>query len=160
LIAWIEAGAVVGSAQECRRPWRGAGASPQQLRDSRLTGVDIRPTKEFPVDLANTAGFDNAGESSTMSPALLKTYLQAARDVDNHMALTPDGITFAPYTMLVETDREKFAIQRIVDFYKQQPTDYADYFRPRDATSYNRVATVCFDFLTAALIVRYVVGDH
>src|ERR1700761_8391040 len=97
------------------------------IRD--LTGVDIRPTKEFPVDPANTAGFDNSGESLTMSPALLKKYLQAAREVGNHMALTPDGITFAPYTMLVETDREKFAIQRIVDFYFHQPTDYADYFQ-------------------------------
>jgi hypothetical protein len=97
------------------------------IRD--LTGVDIRPTKEFPVDPANTAGFDNSGESLTMSPALLKKYLQAAREVGNHMALTPDGITFAPFTMLVETDREKFAIQRIVDFYKRQPTDYADYFQ-------------------------------
>ena len=45
------------------------------------------------------------------------------------MALTPDGIAFAPHPMLVETDRETFAIQRIVNFYKSQPTDYADYFQ-------------------------------
>ena len=31
--------------------------------------------------------------------------------------------------MLVETDREKFCIQQIVDFYDRQPTDYSDYFR-------------------------------
>ena len=49
------------------------------IRD--LTGVDIRPTREFPVDPANTAGFDNSGESLTMSPALLNKYLQAAREV-------------------------------------------------------------------------------
>ncbi len=30
--------------------------------------------------------------------------------------------------MQVETDREKYAIQRIVAFYVRQPTDYADYF--------------------------------
>src|SRR5689334_8104024 len=30
--------------------------------------------------------------------------------------------------MLVETDRDKYAIQRIVDFYERQPTDYAAYF--------------------------------
>ena len=47
------------------------------IRD--LTGVDIRPTKEFPVDPANEAGFDNSGESLAMSPALLKKYLAAAR---------------------------------------------------------------------------------
>jgi hypothetical protein len=97
------------------------------IRD--LTGVDMRPTREFPVDPANTAGFDNSGESLSMSPALLNKYLQAARDVANHMVLTPDGLTFAPYPMLVETDREKFAIQRIVNFYERQPTDYADYFQ-------------------------------
>jgi len=35
------------------------------IRD--LTGVDIRPTREFPVDPANEAGFDNSGESLAMS---------------------------------------------------------------------------------------------
>jgi uncharacterized protein DUF1587 len=97
------------------------------IRD--LTGVDIRPTREFPVDPANPAGFDNSGESLSMSPALLGKYLQAARDVSNHMVLNLDGIAFAPHPMLVETDREKYAIQRIVDFYERQPTDYADYFQ-------------------------------
>src|SRR5205085_7483163 len=43
------------------------------IRD--LTGVDLRPTREFPVDAANEAGFDNSGESLAMSPALLKKYL-------------------------------------------------------------------------------------
>src|SRR5262249_41617833 len=42
-----------------------------------LTGVDIRPTREFPVDPANEAGFDNSGEALAMSPALLKKYLAA-----------------------------------------------------------------------------------
>jgi hypothetical protein len=97
------------------------------IRD--LTGVDMRPTREFPVDPANTAGFDNSGESLSMSPALLNKYLQAARDVGDHMVLTPGGFDFAPYPMLVETDREKYAIQRIVGFYERQPTDFADYFQ-------------------------------
>ncbi len=35
-----------------------------------LTGVDMHPTASFPVDPANEAGFDNSGESLTMSPAL------------------------------------------------------------------------------------------
>ena len=97
------------------------------IRD--LTGVDLQPTREFPVDPANPAGFDNSGESLTMSPALLKKYLQAARDVADHMVLTPDGFDFAPHPMLVETDRDRYAIQRIVGFYLRQPTDYADYFQ-------------------------------
>jgi hypothetical protein len=97
------------------------------IRD--LTGVDMRPTREFPVDPANPGGFDNSGESLAMSPALLKKYLQAAHQVADQMVLTPDGIDFSPHPMLVETDRERYAIERIVNFYFHQPTDYADYFQ-------------------------------
>ena len=96
------------------------------IRD--LTGVDLRPAREFPVDPANTAGFDNSGESLAMSPALLTKYLQAAREVSDHLVLTPDGFQFSPHPMLVDTDRDKYATQRIVAFYQRQPTDYADYF--------------------------------
>ena len=97
------------------------------IRD--LTGVDLRPAREFPRDPANQAGFDNSGESLTMSPALMAKYLDAARMVADHMVLTLDGLTFAAHPMLVETDREKYAVQRIVDFYDRQPTDVADYFQ-------------------------------
>ena len=96
------------------------------IRD--LTGVDIRPTKEFPVDPANQAGFDNSGESLAMSPALVKKYLQAARTVAEHLMLKPDGLAFAPHPVVADTDRDKYAVLRIVDFYRRQPTDYADYF--------------------------------
>jgi hypothetical protein len=117
------------------------------IRD--LTGVDIRPTREFPVDPANTAGFDNSGESLSMSPALLNKYLQAAREVGNQMVLTPDGFDFAPHPMLVETDREKYAIKRIVDFYERQPTDYADYFQAAWRFKYRSVLGKPRDTLAA-----------
>ncbi len=96
------------------------------IRD--LTGVDLRPAREFPIDPANQAGFDNSGESLTTSPALMAKYLDAARRVADHLVLKPDGFSFAPHPMLVETDREKYPIQRIVDFYDRQPTDFAQYF--------------------------------
>ncbi len=96
------------------------------IRD--LTGVDIRPAREFPIDPANAAGFDNSGESLAMSPALLNKYLEAARKVADHMVLTPDSIDFAAHPMLAETDRDRYAIKRILDFYASQPTDYANYF--------------------------------
>ena len=63
-----------------------------------------------------------------MSSALLNKYLQAARDVADHMVLKPDGFDFAPHHMLVETDRDRYSIKRILDFYARQPTDYAAYF--------------------------------
>ena len=96
------------------------------IRD--LTGVDIRPAREFPVDPANPAGFDNSGESLAMSPALLSKYLQAAQEVANHLVLKPNGFAFAPHPMLVETDLDKYCVNQIIEFYRRQNTDYAAYF--------------------------------
>lgn len=95
------------------------------IRD--LTGVDIRPTREFPVDPANEAGFDNSGESLTMSPALLKKYLAATRLVADRLVLKLNGFVFAPHPAITETDRDKFCVQRIVEFYQRHQIDYADY---------------------------------
>ncbi len=96
------------------------------IRD--LTGADIRPTREFPVDPANEAGFDNSGESLAMSPTLLKKYLEAARLVADHLVLKPDGFDFAPHAMATEPDRDKYCVKRIVDFYQRQPTHFDAYF--------------------------------
>jgi hypothetical protein len=97
------------------------------LRD--LTGIDLRPAREFPVDPANQAGFDNSAESLSMSPLLLTKYLEAARHVAEHVVLQPRGFAFAPHPVVTETDRDKYCVKRIVDFYARQPTDYADYFQ-------------------------------
>jgi cytochrome c553 len=96
------------------------------IRD--LTGADLRPTREFPVDPANEAGFDNSAESLTMSPALVKKYLEAARFVAEHVVLKPRGFAFAPFPVAADTDRDKYCVRRIIDFYKRQRTDLADYF--------------------------------
>ncbi len=96
------------------------------IRD--LTGVDLQPAREFPVDPANEAGFDNSGESLTMSPALVTKHLEAARSVAGHLVLKPAGFAFAPHPVVTETDRDKYCVQRIIDFYQRQPTNYADYF--------------------------------
>jgi len=97
------------------------------IRD--LTGIDLRPTREFPVDPANEAGFDNSGESLTMSEALLKKYLAAARTVADHAVLKPEGFVFAPHPVVTDTDRDKYCVQRIVDFYNRHAVDYAAYFQ-------------------------------
>lgn len=96
------------------------------IRD--LTHVDIQSTKTFPVDPANEAGFDNSGESLTMSPALLKKYLEAARHVAEHLVLTPTDLSFAPHAVVTDTDRDRYCVKRIVEFYQQQPTDLSRYF--------------------------------
>jgi hypothetical protein len=96
------------------------------IRD--LTGIDIRPTREFPIDPANEAGFDNSGESLTMSPVLLEKYLVAARRVAEHLVLKPDGFDFAPHPAVTDPDRDRYCVERIIDFYKRHRVDYADYF--------------------------------
>lgn len=96
------------------------------IRD--LTGVDMRPAREFPVDPANETGFDNSGESLTMSPALLKKYLAAARRIADRVVLKPQGFVFAPHPVVTDTDRDKYCVKRILDFYERHKVDLADYF--------------------------------
>jgi hypothetical protein len=97
------------------------------IRD--LTGVDLRPARQFPIDPANEAGFDNSGESLVMSPPLLKKYLDAARRVADHLVLTPRGLAFAPHPVLTDNERDEYVVGRIAAFYQRQPTDLADYFQ-------------------------------
>jgi Protein of unknown function (DUF1592)/Protein of unknown function (DUF1588)/Protein of unknown function (DUF1587)/Protein of unknown function (DUF1595)/Protein of unknown function (DUF1585) len=132
LIAWISSVRKLEATRNAGDPGR---VSARRLSNAEydntirdLTGVDIRPTREFPVDPANEAGFDNSAESLAMSPALVKKYLEAARNVADHLFLKPDGFAFAPHSMLADTDRDKYCVNAIIDFYKRQMTDYADYF--------------------------------
>jgi hypothetical protein len=133
VIAWIQALRRQEAARNAGDPGRvparrlSIAEYDHTIRD--LTGVDIRPTREFPVDPANEAGFDNSAESLAMSPALMKKYLDAARRVAEHVVLKPDGIAFAPFPVVADTDRDKYCVRRIIDFYKHQRTDFADYFQ-------------------------------
>ncbi len=136
------------------------------IRD--LTGQDIQPTREFPVDPSNEAGFDNSGESLAMSPELVKKYLDAAQQVADHIVFQPNGFTFAPFTVVTDEDRDKYAVGRVVDFYKKQglsltgtsgtyrwqSLDYADYFaaawRFQNRTALGRPTASLEDFAKAA----------
>ena len=132
VIAWIEQ---VKVAEATRTKGDPGIVLPHRLSSSEynytiadLTGADIQPAAAFPVDPANEAGFDNSGESLAMSPALLKKYFDAASEVAEHLALTPSGFEFAPHPVSTPTDRDKFCVNRIIDFYRRQRTDYAEYF--------------------------------
>lgn len=62
-----------------------------------LTGVDLKPTREFPPDGAGGEGFTNAAESlSDVSPTLFTKYLNAAKEIADHAVLLPDGFRFSP----------------------------------------------------------------
>ena len=92
-----------------------------------LTGVDIRPAKEFPVDPSSGEGFNNTGEALTMSPALFKKYYGAAEHVAEHALLTTEGLRFAPHPAVAFADRQKVYEQAILRFYEQHQVTPAKY---------------------------------
>jgi hypothetical protein len=77
-----------------------------------LTGVDLQPAREFPVDSAAGEGFTNVGNALVMSPALIQKYLDAARDISTHAVLLPDRIEFSPSTTQRDWTNEKLAAIR------------------------------------------------
>jgi hypothetical protein len=84
------------------------------LRD--LTGVpSLDPAREFPVDGAAGEGFTNVGAALVMSPALLSKYLEAAKDVADHLVLTPTGFRFSAGTSSRDATNETLA--NIREFY-------------------------------------------
>ncbi|MBC8356221.1 MAG: DUF1592 domain-containing protein [Planctomycetes bacterium] len=90
------------------------------IRD--LTGVDsLDPTREFPVDGAAGEGFTNTGSAQGMSPSLVQKYLDAAKQVAEHVVLLPDGIRFSPHTS--RRDHTDDLLARIQAFYRQFTED-------------------------------------
>lgn len=82
------------------------------IRD--LTGIDLRPAREFPADGAAGEGFTNAAEALTdISPILLSKYLNAAKEISEHAVLLPDGMRFsASKTRRDWTDESTARLQR------------------------------------------------
>lgn len=92
-----------------------------------LTGIHIRPTKDFPPDPAGGEGFDNTGESLGISPNLLKKYLATAQLVSDHLVLRTDGIAFSPFPITSYNERRKLTEEAIIDFYNQHSVDLEKY---------------------------------
>ncbi|MFN7628717.1 MAG: DUF1587 domain-containing protein, partial [Pirellula sp.] len=84
------------------------------LRD--LTGVsELDPAKEFPADSAAGEGFSNTGASLVMSPALVRKYLDAAKQVAEHLVLLPDGFVFSANPSASDMTNQK--VDEIRKFY-------------------------------------------
>ncbi|HEV3116590.1 MAG TPA: DUF1587 domain-containing protein, partial [Gemmataceae bacterium] len=89
------------------------------IRD--LTGVDLQPARDFPVDGAAGEGFTNAGDALVISPALLSKYLTAAKGIAAHAVLVPDGFRFSAattrrdWTDEVLTELRRFFAQYTMD---------------------------------------------
>ena len=117
------------------------------IRD--LTGVDLRPAREFPADGAAGEGFTNATEAlSDISPALLTKYINASKEIAEHAVLLPDGFRFgAGKTRRDCTDE---SIAKLRGFYSIAPADgrllvapyLAAAIRHRDALSGGKIEDV------------------
>ena len=84
------------------------------LRD--LTGVpELDPAKEFPADSAAGEGFSNTGASLVMSPALVRKYLDAAKQVAEHLVLLPEGFVFSANPSASDMTNQK--VDEIRKFY-------------------------------------------
>lgn len=101
LIAWIrnfldtEAKARIGDPGHV--PLRRLSNTEYDFTIRDLTGVNLRPARDFPVDGAAGEGFTNAAEALTdISPTLFTKYLNAAKDIAEHAVLLPDGFRFSP----------------------------------------------------------------
>lgn len=84
------------------------------IRD--LTGVpELDPTREFPVDGAAGEGFTNVASGQGMSPAMVRKYLDAAKETAAHLVFLPDGVRFSK----AETRRDQTdeLLDRIRQFY-------------------------------------------
>lgn len=90
------------------------------IRD--LTGIDsLDPTREFPIDGAAGEGFTNVGSGQGMSAALVQKYLDAAKQVADHLVMLPDGIRFSPNT--TRRDQTNELLAKIQAFYRQFTED-------------------------------------
>jgi mono/diheme cytochrome c family protein len=99
-VAWVrgflDAEAKARSGDPGRVPLRRLSNAEYDTTIRDLTGVDLRPAREFPADGAAGEGFTNAAEALTdVSPALFTKYLNAAKDVSEHAVLLPDGFRFS-----------------------------------------------------------------
>ena len=121
-------------AKERRRSGAGAGAAVEQRRvqlhhprphrrghsaHARVSGRSRQPSR---LRQLRRVADHVAGAAEEVSAG-------GARSRRSHGAQARRHSTSLRIPMLVETDRDKYAIQRIVDFYERQPTDYADYFQ-------------------------------
>ncbi len=97
------------------------------IRD--LTGVDLKPTREFPADGAAGEGFTNAAESlSDITPTLFTRYLEAAKEVADHAVLLPEGFRFSPGKTRRDWTDESTA--RLRKFYAKHTADGRLAFQP------------------------------
>ncbi|MCA9247712.1 MAG: DUF1587 domain-containing protein, partial [Planctomycetales bacterium] len=125
LVSWTEqmlaAEARARAGDPGRRPLRRLSHAEYDNTVRDLTGVDLRPAREFPADGAAGEGFTNAAEALSMSPTLMSKYMDTAKRIASHAVLLPDGFRFSPHQ--TRRDQTDESVARIRDFYARYTAD-------------------------------------
>ena len=126
LIAWVggflDAEAIARAGDPGFVPMRRLSNAEYDYTVRDLTGVDLRPARQFPADGAAGEGFANAAEAlADVSPVLLNKYLMAAKEIAAHAVLLPKGFRFSPNTTRRDWSDEGLAQLR--QFYAQFTSD-------------------------------------
>ena len=82
-----------------------------------LTQVPLDPARQFPTEGAAGEGFTNTGNALVLSPALIRKYLDAGKQVAAHAVLLPRGFRFSPHVTRRDWTDELLA--EIREFYEQ-----------------------------------------
>ena len=95
------------------------------IRD--LTGVDLRPTREFPsTPPTRPASTTRRNRWRCRRPWSRSTWRRRGGRRPPRPQARRVRLRAAP--VVADTDRDKYCVDAIIDFYKRQRTDYADYF--------------------------------
>jgi hypothetical protein len=126
LIAWLrgflDAEARARAGDPGRVPLRRLSNAEYDYTIRDLTGIDLRPPRQFPADGAGGEGFANAAEALTdISPALFTKYLDAAKEIANHAVLLPDGMRYSAGKTRREWTNE--SVERLRQFYVAYSAD-------------------------------------
>lgn len=82
-----------------------------------LTGIDLRPSQQFPGDGAAGEGFTNVGDALVMSPVLVQKYFDASKVIADHAVLLPEGFRFSAASTRRDWTNE--LVGQIRDLYRQ-----------------------------------------
>ena len=82
-----------------------------------LTQVPLNPARQFPTEGAAGEGFTNTGNALVLSPALIRKYLDAGKQIAAHAVLLPGGFRFSNH--VTRRDWTDELLEKIRQFYEQ-----------------------------------------
>ena len=112
LLAWAHAEALAGEGDPGPVVLRRLNNAEYTYTVGDLTQVALDPTRKFPTDGAAGEGFTNTGNALVLSPALIRKYLDAGKEIAAHALLLLHGFRFSPHVSRRDCTNELLATIR------------------------------------------------